>query len=74
MTHKDGGVHQFDAAGNVKVFSNNKDVTVDAGTGGITHKAKLHTYEGDMTVTGNISATGKVDGAGGVAQNGMALT
>ena len=72
-THKDGGSINFDADGKVTVKSNNKAVTVDAGSGGLTYKAQSHTFDGDVSVTGNVNATGKVDGAGGVAQNGMAL-
>lgn len=74
FTHGKGSSFAFDKDGHQSVKTNNLNLTVDAGTGGVTYKAKSHAFEGDLDVAGNVNATGKVDGAGGVSQNGMALT
>lgn len=71
FAHKSGGQIAMDASGNVTVSSNGKNVTVDAGAGGIAYKGASHTFQGGMSVTGNIAVTGSVTATQAI--NGMAV-
>lgn len=62
ITHKDGATIKMDASGNVTVSSNGKSLTVDAGSGGLTYKAKTHSFDGDLSVSGGLSAAGTIAG------------
>ncbi|KAA0122069.1 hypothetical protein CIW48_20215 [Methylobacterium sp. P1-11] len=57
ITHKDGATIKMDASGNVTVSSNGKSLTVDAGDGDLTYKAKTHSFDGDLQVSGGVNAT-----------------
>lgn len=63
VAHKSGGSISMDKDGNVTVKAANKGVTVDAGTGSVTYKAKSHAFQGDLAVTGGLTASGVVKGS-----------
>lgn len=66
FAHKAGGQIAMDKDGNAVVKTNGKNITVDAGSGSVTHKAKSHSFQGDLAVTGGISASGSVTASGTV--------
>lgn len=62
ITHKDGATIKMDASGAVTVSSNGQSLTVDAGSGSLTYKAKTHSFDGDLSLTGGLSAAGLIAG------------
>lgn len=66
FTHKAGTTVSVDKNGAITVKAANQNITVDAGSGSVTHKAQSHSFQGNLAVTGAITASGAVTAAGAV--------
>lgn len=63
FSHKSGGQIAMDKNGAASVKTKDQNITVDAGQGTVTHKAKSHVFDGDLNVTGGVTSSGTVQGA-----------
>lgn len=60
LQHKGGGTITFDKDGHITIKSNDKNVTVEAGKGGLTYKGQSHSFEGGLNVKGSITSDGQI--------------
>ena len=78
VTHKDGGQSMFDPDGNHTLNTNNKNATINSGSGSQTFAAKSQSFtadnisiKGKVALDGDLSSTGKLAGQGGVTSAGL---
>lgn len=74
-THADGGYVEIDKDGNHIHDTNNKNVTINAGSGSQTFKAKGHSFDGPVNVKGSVTATENIGAptlSGTLSGGGMA--
>lgn len=57
VTHKGGGFVKIDKDGNHIHDTKDKNISVNAGKGSASFKAKSHSFDGDVKVKGNVKAS-----------------